>query len=111
MLVFISIPYFLDDQLSHIELMFVVFYRYDTGGDKFIDQGELQVMMEKLEAPQTYLGLKAMIKEVDEDMDGKISFREVFPVVADFVIAIPTNKACFILYTDEAFALLPVPPL
>ena len=34
-------------------------------------------MMEKLEAPQTFLGLKAMIKEVDEDEDGQISFREV----------------------------------
>ena len=34
-------------------------------------------MMEKLGAPQTYLGLKNMIKEVDEDQDGKISFREV----------------------------------
>lgn len=33
--------------------------------------------MEKLEAPQTYLGLKEMIKEVDEDADGEISFREV----------------------------------
>ena len=34
-------------------------------------------MMEKLGCPQTHLGLKAMIKEVDEDNDGKISFREV----------------------------------
>jgi len=34
-------------------------------------------MMEKLQAPQTHLGLKAMIKEVDEDGDSKISFREV----------------------------------
>lgn len=34
-------------------------------------------MMEKLGAPQTHLGLKAMIVEVDEDKDGKISFREV----------------------------------
>jgi hypothetical protein len=33
-------------------------------------------MMEKLGAPQTHLGLKAMIKEVDEDDDGAISFRE-----------------------------------
>jgi len=35
-------------------------------------------MMEKLGAPQTHLGLKAMIKEVDEDGDNKISFREVY---------------------------------
>ena len=34
-------------------------------------------MMEKIGAPQTYLGLKNMIREVDEDEDGKISFREV----------------------------------
>jgi len=33
--------------------------------------------MEKLGAPQTHLCLKEMIKEVDEDFDGKISFREV----------------------------------
>lgn len=33
-------------------------------------------MMEKLGAPQTHLGLKAMIAEVDEDHDGRISFRE-----------------------------------
>ena len=33
-------------------------------------------MMEKLGAPQTHLGLKAMIKEVDEDDDFAISFRE-----------------------------------
>ena len=34
-------------------------------------------MMEKLGAPQTHLALKDMIKEVDEDHDSKISFREV----------------------------------
>jgi len=34
-------------------------------------------MMEKMGIPQTHLGLKEMIKQVDEDQDGKISFREV----------------------------------
>lgn len=38
---------------------------------------ELKLMMEKLGAPQTHLGLKSMIREVDEDFDGKLSFREV----------------------------------
>lgn len=33
-------------------------------------------MMEILGAPQTHLGLKAMIAEVDEDGDGRLSFRE-----------------------------------
>lgn len=51
-------------------------FRYDVGKDGFLDLAELKFMMEKLQAPQTHLGLKAMIAEVDEDKDGKISFRE-----------------------------------
>ena len=51
--------------------------RYDDGRDGFLDLEELKRMMEKLGAPQTHLDLKAMIKEVDEDGDNKISFREV----------------------------------
>ncbi|XP_068096636.1 EF-hand domain-containing protein D2-like isoform X1 [Hyperolius riggenbachi] len=50
--------------------------RYDAGKDGFIDLMELKLMMEKLGAPQTHLGLKEMIREVDEDFDGKLSFRE-----------------------------------
>lgn len=52
-------------------------HRYDSGRDGYIDLMELKLMMEKLGAPQTHLGLKNMIKEVDEDFDGKLSFREV----------------------------------
>ena len=33
--------------------------------------------MEKLKVPQTHLALKQMIREVDEDKDNKINFREV----------------------------------
>lgn len=51
--------------------------RFDAGKDNYIDLMELKLMMEKLEAPQTHLGLKNMIKEVDEDLDNKLSFREV----------------------------------
>lgn len=54
-------------------------HRYDAGRDGFIDLMELKLMMEKLGAPQTHLGLKNMIKEVDEDFDSKLSFREVSP--------------------------------
>ncbi|XP_037958681.1 EF-hand domain-containing protein D2 homolog isoform X1 [Teleopsis dalmanni] len=50
--------------------------KYDTGCDGYLDLTELKYMMEKLGAPQTHLGLKQMISEVDEDHDGKISFRE-----------------------------------
>lgn len=52
-------------------------YRFDTGKDGYLDLGELKRMMEKLGVPQTHLALKTMIKEVDEDGDDKISFREV----------------------------------
>ena len=38
-------------------------------------------MMEKLGAPQTHLSLKSMIREVDEDGDSKISFREVSSII------------------------------
>ena len=53
------------------------FFRFDVGHDNFIDLEELKRMMELLGAPQTHLTLKDMIKEVDEDNDKKISFREV----------------------------------
>ena len=42
-----------------------------------MDLSELKVTMERLGAPQTHLSLKSMIKELDEDQDGKLSFREV----------------------------------
>lgn len=52
------------------------FKMYNSSGSGRLSLEELKVMMEKLGAPQTHLGLKAMIKEVDEDDDGHISFRE-----------------------------------
>ncbi|XP_034551093.1 EF-hand domain-containing protein D2 isoform X1 [Notolabrus celidotus] len=61
-------------QIKDMEKMFKL---YDAGKDNFIDLMELKLMMEKLGAPQTHLGLKNMIKEVDEDLDNKLSFREV----------------------------------
>lgn len=57
--------------------MFLYVCRYDSEKDNFIDLMELKLMMEKLGAPQTHMGLKNMIKEVDEDLDGKLNFREV----------------------------------
>lgn len=52
------------------------FNRYDVGHDGYLDLTELKIMMEKIGAPQTHIGLKGMIAEIDEDNDGKISFRE-----------------------------------
>ena len=55
----------------------VSFLRYDVNNDHYLDLMEMKQMMEKLGAPQTHVGLKAMIAEIDEDNDGKVSFREV----------------------------------
>jgi len=52
------------------------FSKYDIGGDGYLDLEEMKTTMERLGAPQTHLSLKNMIKEVDEDGDGKLSFRE-----------------------------------
>jgi len=52
------------------------FNLYNISKSGTISLQELKMMMEKLGAPQTHLGLKAMIKEVDEDDDSAISFRE-----------------------------------
>ncbi|XP_047435352.1 EF-hand domain-containing protein D2 [Mugil cephalus] len=61
---------------KQIKDMEVMFKTYDAGKDNYIDLMELKLMMEKLGAPQTHIGLKNMIKEVDEDLDNKLSFRE-----------------------------------
>ncbi|KAM5163230.1 EF-hand domain-containing protein D1 [Mantella aurantiaca] len=61
---------------KQIKDMEAMFKQYDTGHDNFIDLMELKLMMEKLGAPQTHIGLKNMIKEVDEDLDSKLNFRE-----------------------------------
>lgn len=53
-----------------------MFNSFDTNKDKFIDFEELKRMMEKVGSPQTHLALKAMIREVDEDGDNRINFRE-----------------------------------
>merc|ERR1711962_127899 len=52
------------------------FKEFNVSGSGKLSLEELKMMMEKLGAPQTHLGLKAMIQEVDEDNDGMISFRE-----------------------------------
>lgn len=57
-------------------LLFYLFCRFNTNKDDYLSLDELKRMMEQLGAPQTHLGLKAMIKEVDEDGDGRLSFHE-----------------------------------
>ncbi|GFO08244.1 hypothetical protein PoB_003474900 [Plakobranchus ocellatus] len=66
-------PEFTNEQIQDMEQ---IFKKHDINKDKFIDFMELWLMMEKLGSPQTHLSLKSMIKEVDEDLDDKISFKE-----------------------------------
>ncbi|XP_015759901.1 PREDICTED: EF-hand domain-containing protein D2-like [Acropora digitifera] len=61
-------------QIKDFEKMFK---KYDVNNDHYLDLMEMKQMMEKLGAPQTHIGLKNMIAEIDEDSDGKVSFREV----------------------------------
>ena len=59
------------------QVMFTSRPRYDADRDKSLNFHELKFMMEKLGIPQTHIALKEMIRQVDEDHDGKICFREV----------------------------------
>lgn len=68
-----------------------IFCRYDVGHDGYLDLAELKIMMEKLGAPQTHLSLKKMISEVDEDKDGKISFRE-FLLIYRWVVQLAIQR-------------------
>jgi len=61
---------------KQIQNLMQTFEKYDTDKDRSLNFNELKIMMEKLGIPQTHLALKEMIKQVDEDQDGKISFRE-----------------------------------
>mmetsp|Transcript_34551 Transcript_34551/g.97451 ORF Transcript_34551/g.97451 Transcript_34551/m.97451 type:complete len:171 (-) Transcript_34551:139-651(-) len=54
----------------------VLFAKYNTSGSGYMDLQELKYFMEKIDKPQTHLALKAMIKEIDEDLDNKIAYRE-----------------------------------
>lgn len=66
----------------------------------FINALIVQVAMERLGAPQTHLSLKGMIKEVDEDNDGKLSFREVTPY---FRILLYCLLSCLVTYYLTAY--------
>ncbi len=67
----------LNSKKKNIKKNYTLFYRYDVNNDKKLDLEELKVMMEKLQIPQTHLGLKEMIRQVDDDQDNKINFKEV----------------------------------
>lgn len=81
--------------LTYMFFLFLSTFRYDTSNDGFLDLLELKYMMEKLQAPQTHLGLKSMIAEIDEDNDGKISFKE-FLLIFKYVQNCCQMHLCFV---------------
>ncbi|KAK3730107.1 hypothetical protein QZH41_013747 [Actinostola sp. cb2023] len=72
--------------------------RYDVNNDHYLDLMEIKLMMEKLGAPQTHVGLKEMIKQVDEDNDGKVCYRE-------FLLVFRKSAAGELLEDSGLFAL------
>lgn len=81
--------------LEYVFNILLIYFRYDVGHDGYLDLTELKMMMEKLGAPQTHVGLKAMISEIDEDNDGKISFRE-FLLIFRYIIYCILYELCHV---------------
>ena len=60
-------------ELKEYEQMFL---KANISGSGRLDLMELKLLMESVGKPQTHLALKAMIKEVDVDLDDKLSYSE-----------------------------------
>ncbi|XP_022908780.1 EF-hand domain-containing protein D2 homolog [Onthophagus taurus] len=79
------------------------FQKFNTNKDNYLCLEQLKRMMEILGAPQTHLGLKQMINEVDEDEDGRLSFREfllVFRKARAGQLAEDSGLAALAKYTE-----------
>ncbi|CAF2994486.1 unnamed protein product [Rotaria socialis] len=100
-------PYIEYNEFSRkqIQNLMQTFDKYDIDGDKSLNFNELKFMMEKLGIPQTHLGLKEMIKQVDEDRDGKISFRE-FLLIFRKAILENNDRECEASVLYKLYAML-----
>merc|ERR1719347_1159276 len=79
--VYMEFVEFTRKQIKEFEKIFQQYFNKET---KKIGLTELKYMMEKLGAPQTHLGLKGIIKEVDEDLDDALTFREFMLIFKTF---------------------------
>ena len=61
-------------KLKHVVI--AEFEQFDQDKDNALNIEELKKLMEGLGEPQTHRAVKDMIALVDDDKDGKISFRE-----------------------------------
>lgn len=60
-------------ELGDYEQMFL---KANVSNSGLLDLMEMKLLMESVGKPQTHLALKAMIKEVDVDLDDKLSYTE-----------------------------------
>lgn len=72
----IFIPIFHQSWKSFIFTCHVI-TRYDTDNDGYLDIEDLKGMMMVRGVPWTHSAIVRLIRDADEDGDGKLSFREV----------------------------------
>lgn len=60
---------------KRIEKLREAFEQFDSDRDGHLGLEDLKLMMERMKAPQTHLGLKGLIREFDTDNDGRLDFR------------------------------------
>ena len=89
-----------DDDEEETDPYKAAFDKFDTDGSGQIDALELQELMKDLGITKTDFEIEQMVKEVDEDGNGEISFSEFQVMLADIMkedgaITPPNYKAAF----------------
>jgi len=79
-------------------IFIIILIRYDTDNDGYLDIEDLKGMMMVRGVPWTHSAIVRLIKDADEDGDGKLSFREVSVIVfIQYFHVISTFFFCFLL--------------
>lgn len=67
--------------VSLLKKIFTIIFRYDSDNDGYLDVEDLKGMMMVRGVPWTHSAIVRLIRDADEDGDGKLSFREVSVVI------------------------------